>query len=49
MGRYQDGFFTFKASDGDLLEGVEGERVGLGFWAVVDGVGEGSMDRLVPG
>lgn len=39
VGRDQDGLVALEAGDGDLLEGVEGEAIGLGHFAIEDRVG----------
>lgn len=49
MGGDQNRLFPFKAGQGDLLERVELEGVGLGHLAIVQRVRKGSMEGFVDG
>lgn len=46
MGGDEDGLVTFEARDGDALEWVEGEGIGLRHWTGVERVRESSVNRF---
>jgi len=47
VGGDEDGLVALQAGDGDLLEGVEGEGIGLSHGTVVERVREGSVELFV--